>query len=514
MVSSIDFIFEKISQKKDNRFGLIFCRYRSGKNVRRLSLGIYVTEDDWMSFLTYTYCFNKNIDKNKKKNDDWDGGEIENGEILYITEKNDKNSGHESDIQTFKKLASNIVSTLGITNERLDCILNDIRERLLNDEDLVCTDDVVPYIIRTRVALLLLDRFHKYESQNRSQIKSVSLLKCMERYADDKECGKRLKEGTLEKVTASYIRRLRMIINNLRAFERFRGEKIMLEDVNMELRDEYIDWCRSKGLSTNSIVQRVEAIHCVMKVAYEEGLTENAIYAHSCFVPKPEKVGSIILSSCQLQELYELDLSTEEKINELLGNCHIGKRKMDKYKNLLTPSRVSILGQARDIFIVGCLTGQRYSDYKRLNANMIIEMNGMSFIGVVQEKTRHKVVIPLDERVVEILNSYEDGLPNLSISQLNACLHLIGELLHWTWKPEFNGNAPHSQSGIRFCDLLTTHTARRSFATKAYAQRVPVKSIMAITGHTSELRLRGYVRDAPEAGADIVAEDFDGFLDL
>lgn len=77
-----------------------------------------------------------------------------------------------------------------------------------------------------------------------------------------------------------------------------------------------------------------------------------------------------------------------------------------------------------------------------------------------------------------------------------------------------NGAPPHSQVGIRFCDLLSSHTARRSFATNAYAHRIPVESIMAVTGHTSEQRLRGYVRDAPEANAGIVAKDFEDFLEL
>jgi integrase len=34
--------------------------------------------------------------------------------------------------------------------------------------------------------------------------------------------------------------------------------------------------------------------------------------------------------------------------------------------------------------------------------------------------------------------------------------------------------------------LITTHTARRSFATNAYLQNVPSISIMKITGHKTE----------------------------
>ncbi len=37
-------------------------------------------------------------------------------------------------------------------------------------------------------------------------------------------------------------------------------------------------------------------------------------------------------------------------------------------------------------------------------------------------------------------------------------------------------------------ELLTTHTARRSFATNMYLRNIPVPMIMAITGHKTEKR--------------------------
>lgn len=484
MVSSVDFCFDKISKRKDNRFGYVVCRVRSGRNVKRLPLGVSITEDDWLSFSSYYQNTN--------------------------TDGSDKGSPKEDGVT---KRGKSIVSTLGITNERFAYILDDIRRRLFED-DITCTDAIVPLIISTRIAIHLNDRFLSIEGESRKSLKKISLAKFMEDYANDKESGKRLKEGSLAKVTPRYIRRLRMIATNIRSFERFRGERIFLEDVTMPLRDEYLDWCRGKGLSTNTIVQRIEAIHCVMRIAFEEGYTENSIHANSGFVPLPEKVGSVLISHSQIQKLMELDLSSEEKVNELLANCKIGKRRMERYSPLLTPDKIILLGQARDIFIIGCLTGQRYSDYSRLRPDMITEMNDMSFIGVVQQKTKKRVVIPLDARVEEILFRYKDGLPNMPVALLNECLHLIGELLHWTWKPVFSGNAPHSHIGIRYCDLLTSHTARRSFATNAYASRVPVESIMAVTGHSSELRLRDYVRNAPEASASIVATDFEKFLEL
>ena len=49
-----------------------------------------------------------------------------------------------------------------------------------------------------------------------------------------------------------------------------------------------------------------------------------------------------------------------------------------------------------------------------------------------------------------------------------------------------------------FCskyELVTCHTARRSFATNGYLSDVPIRDLMQITGHTSMTALESYLRD-------------------
>lgn len=45
--------------------------------------------------------------------------------------------------------------------------------------------------------------------------------------------------------------------------------------------------------------------------------------------------------------------------------------------------------------------------------------------------------------------------------------------------------------------LLTNHTARRSFCTNAYKAEMPVIDIMAISGHTSEKVFYNYIKASP-----------------
>ena len=43
-------------------------------------------------------------------------------------------------------------------------------------------------------------------------------------------------------------------------------------------------------------------------------------------------------------------------------------------------------------------------------------------------------------------------------------------------------------------DLVTSHTARRSFATNAFLADVPVLAIMKITGHKTETSFMKYIK--------------------
>lgn len=63
---------------------------------------------------------------------------------------------------------------------------------------------------------------------------------------------------------------------------------------------------------------------------------------------------------------------------------------------------------------------------------------------------------------------------------------------------------------------MTTHTARRTWATNAYKNHVPLSSIMAVTGHTSESMLCKYLKLNEEEKGLNAARDLlkSGFLIL
>lgn len=143
---------------------------------------------------------------------------------------------------------------------------------------------------------------------------------------------------------------------------------------------------------------------------------------------------------------------------------------------------------------------------------MIETLNDRQFIKLVQQKTKKQVYIPLDSRVKQILDKYNGKLPYVSTKTFREHLHLIGELLGWTKKVAFD--SVENAENLRFCDMLTTHTARRSFATNAYSAGIGIASIIAVTGHSSERSFRTYLRLDVQDKATMAADNFKDFIQM
>ena len=319
-------------------------------------------------------------------------------------------------------------------------------------------------------------------------------------YIEDLETGRRTKKGRTVKVTPAYIKGLRIILNQIRSYQKEMHRKIGLDDMTMETRNSLVGYWKGRGLMPNAINSYMTDVRTVAKAAYEDKLTKCDDFRHSDFVPKKEEVDNIYLTPEQVRERLEaLDISEDEKLMQL-SKCRI--------------THIRTLEHVRDIFIVGCLTGQRVSDYSRICEDMITEINGVEFILLTQQKTDKKVYIPVDRRVRQILDKYDGKLPHVCPNEMNKLIKTIGLLLGWTHDCGFDGKRLNPKRGRRFCDMLLSHTARRSFATNAYKAGVPLSSIQAITGHSSEAQLRRYLKLDAEEKAVIALKDFEGIIEM
>lgn len=159
----------------------------------------------------------------------------------------------------------------------------------------------------------------------------------------------------------------------------------------------------------------------------------------------------------------------------------------------------------RDLFIVGCYTGLRFSDFSQIKRENI--RNGM--ISLRTQKTNELVTIPVHPIVEEIMSKYKgkyaNSLPPAFANQImNGYLKDIGKLAEFEESVLVSktiGGKKVSQTFKKY-ELITTHTARRSFATNLFLQEFPAISIMKLTGHRSEKNFMNYIKMTPHQNAE------------
>lgn len=149
--------------------------------------------------------------------------------------------------------------------------------------------------------------------------------------------------------------------------------------------------------------------------------------------------------------------------------------------------------EVKDMFVLGCMTGQRYSDYSRLTKDNVIGDN----IHVMQQKTKTKAVIPLTDYVREIFTKYEGKLPKpRCIQYFNKAIKIICKKIGLTetivYEEEIAGDIVMTKKPKY--EMICSHTARRTFVTNMIKNNVERNKIMKCTGHKSSVSFDGYDR--------------------
>lgn len=155
------------------------------------------------------------------------------------------------------------------------------------------------------------------------------------------------------------------------------------------------------------------------------------------------------------------------------------------------------LERVRDVFILGCLTGMRYSDYKRIKRENVV--NDVIRMREVKDKSK-TLEIPLSGWAKDILEKYNYNLPVISEQKFREYVKEVARrvgLTEQVIKSTRIGNTVKEDSKSR-CDLISTHTARRTFITIMKNKGVPDKVIMKITGHKSLSSFHRYYRPNDE----------------
>lgn len=173
---------------------------------------------------------------------------------------------------------------------------------------------------------------------------------------------------------------------------------------------------------------------------------------------------------------------------------------LEKLSTLNLPPK-GRLDKVRDLFLIGCHTGLRYSDYSQLKPDNFIAKDGRLLVRVLTQKTKTLVEIPVKSALLDILNKHKVGneyiLPKgISNAKMNDYLKELGELAGLT-EPVSQITSKNGKPVLKTVakyHLISTHTARRTFASTAFFSGVPSRHIMKMTGHKTETEFNKYLK--------------------
>lgn len=321
-------------------------------------------------------------------------------------------------------------------------------------------------------------RIDAYLKPASEEPKTITLLDFIDGFIENApnrvniETGKQTKRQTIQKYKTN--------IRVLREFAAIYPRPVDFTTMDLGFYEAYTTYLtRTKGLAVNSVGKYIQTLKVFLNEATAKtktlGVEVNPEFKSSRFKVLKEDADSVYLTEAELKKLIDLDLTSKSRLERV-----------------------------RDLFIVGCYTGLRFSDFTAIRPEYI--HNG--FIRMEQFKTQGRVVIPCHPAVTAMLDKYAGTLPAaISNQKMNDYVKELCQLAGIT-QQESKGITKGGKRVIRTVEkwqLISTHTARRSFSTNMYVLGVPAITIMRITGHKTEKAFMRYIKLDEEQHAQIIA---------
>ncbi len=262
--------------------------------------------------------------------------------------------------------------------------------------------------------------------------------------------------------------------HHLENYQKVKKIKIEFDKIDLTFYYDFVEHLTTKlKLAPNTIGKLITNLKVFLREAFEERVTTNNIFTHRKFRSISSESDTKYLTPIEIKEIADLDLKTNLKLDRV-----------------------------RDMFIISCNTALRYSDIVKIKPENIVD----DMIDITQFKTKDKVAIPIMKEVGRLLSKYNYCLPKISNQKFNEYLYEVvkkckGLEIEVT-KKTIQGKQEIIIKKPKY-EFISSHTARRSFATNEYMLReLSIQQIMSITGHKTERSFYKYIRQTPKENAE------------
>ena len=315
---------------------------------------------------------------------------------------------------------------------------------------------------------LLRKYIYKNNMQRTNKINAIHWLRDI--IANDKTIktsGEHKRGSTME----TYL----IVLKDFQTFLKEKGQDtISFDDINLALIKEYETYLFNKKVKgERTTATSTVGNKCVQLIG---------------IIKRAEPYNLIDIHEAKLDK-YSKPKSRQGDENEI----YLNEEEISKIYSLKLPYKE---GVARDVFILQCWTGQRFSDIKSLNEGIVKETSSGKVLEIVQLKKTRRVTIPLFPIAWEILKKYT-MLRYLKKIGLKAGLteeHIVTE--------DRGGKVTNSIK--QRWELIGTHTARRSYISNMLKRGYDSHLLMKITGHTTEEAFKRYIKVRSEDVASFI----------
>ncbi|NMA74232.1 MAG: site-specific integrase [Bacteroidales bacterium] len=283
--------------------------------------------------------------------------------------------------------------------------------------------------------------------------------------------------SNMKTLSYSTYAKLKSVRNILREFD----ADLRLDELTKSKLDDYVAYLMTdRGLQNTTIKKNLTFVRTFLKYCDERRIIDTDWKTHNIELKVVAGKNVIFLNLEEFNRIYDFKFPEDKKYLE----------------------------RARDVFCFQCLTSLRYSDVSQLVKN---DIDGM-VMNVVTEKTDKVLQIPLNSKALSILDKYKDfddskALPVVSNQKMNDYIkevcYLAGINQNVT-KTYFKGKERITETYKKY-ELISTHTARRTFICIALANGVTPETVMRITGHTDYKSMQPYIDVTDKAKIEAVS---------
>lgn len=280
------------------------------------------------------------------------------------------------------------------------------------------------------------------------------------------------KEERRSEVSKATLNVIGMAKHHLKSFEEYSNKPITFDSFDFDFYREFVKFLTYeyillrrkkviKGLRVNSIGKTIKWLKAFLKNRMAKKVIPHIDL--TLYLGMEEDTDAIYLNWKEISAIYRLDLSGTPEMEHV-----------------------------RDEFILGCLTGFRFSDYSEVAPEEIRD----AMLFVKQRKTTDRVVVPLRTEALAILRKYNMQMPPVNNVDFNCWIKEVAKLAEINEPIKFSyrrGNEMIEEIRPKYA-WVTSHTCRRSFCTNEFLDGTPITLIMAISGHKTEKAFRKYIK--------------------